>query len=258
MSNSGLVDFVRLSPNYDSPRQHSIDTITIHHAVGQCSVETLGAIFASRDREASSNYGIGSDGRIGLYVDENNRSWCSGNADNDNRAITIEVADNSTYPYEVNACAYKSLVNLCADICKRNSIPKLLWIDDKSLIGQTDKQNMTVHKWFQATACPGEWLFTHMGVIADDVNNLIIPNAKPKTIYRVQVGAFAQKQNATTLKYVLEAQGFKSIIVPVEKGNQLLYRVQVGAFAIKQNAENMKQRLIEMGYSPFIYEIAKE
>lgn len=35
---------------------------------GNLSVETCGSVF--RSREASAHYGIGSDGRIGQYVDE--------------------------------------------------------------------------------------------------------------------------------------------------------------------------------------------
>ena len=170
MSNSPLVNFTRISPNRTSPRNHAIDTITIHCVVGQLTVESLGAGFATTERRASSNYGIGKDGRIGMYVEEKDRSWCSSSRDNDNRAITIEVASDSKYPYAVNDAAYKSLINLLVDICKRNNIKKLLWKNDKSLIGQVSKQNMTVHRWFANTECPGEYLYSRYGQIADDVN----------------------------------------------------------------------------------------
>ena len=95
MSNSPLVSYTKISPNKSSPRNHKIDTVTIHCVVGQCSVETLGNVFAPTSRQASSNYGIGYDGRIGMYVEEKDRSWCSSNAANDNRAITIEVASDT-------------------------------------------------------------------------------------------------------------------------------------------------------------------
>lgn len=170
VSNSPLVDFTRISPNKTSPRNHAIDTVTIHCVVGQLTVEALGAGFAPTARKASSNYGIGHDGRIGMYVEEKDRSWCSSNASNDNRAITIEVASDNTYPYAVNDTAYKSLINLLADICQRNNIKKLLWKDDKSLIGQVDKQNMTLHRWFASTECPGEYLYKKHARIASDVN----------------------------------------------------------------------------------------
>ena len=170
MSNSPLVAFTRISPNKTSQRSHKIDTITIHCVVGQLSVESLGAGFASSNRKASSNYGVGSDGRIGMYVEEKDRSWCSSNASNDNRAITIEVASDTKYPYAVNDKAYKALINLLVDICKRNDIKKLLWKNDKSLIGQVDKQNMTLHRWFAATECPGEYLYSKHAQIAAEVN----------------------------------------------------------------------------------------
>ena len=178
MSNSLLVDYTKISPNrgntingvWKPERTHKIDTITIHCVVGQCSVETLGNIFAPTARKASSNYGIGPDGRIGMYVEEKDRSWCSSSASNDNRAITIEVASDTTAPYAVTNKAYAALINLLADICERNDIKELKWKADKSLIGQVDKQNMTVHRWFAATACPGDYLYGLMGSIATAVN----------------------------------------------------------------------------------------
>lgn len=170
MSNSSLVSYTRISPNKTSPRNHVIDTITIHCVVGQLSVETLGNIFSNVSRQASCNYGIGADGRIGMYVEEKDRSWCSSSSKNDNRAITIEVASNTTHPYKVNDKAYNSLINLLADVCKRNNIKKLLWKADKSLIGQVDKQNMTVHRWFANKSCPGDYLYNLHGKIAEEVN----------------------------------------------------------------------------------------
>ncbi len=153
-TNSPLVTYTKLSPNCTVPRKSKIDTITIHVMAGNISIETCGNIFASSARQASSNYGIGSDGRIALYCDEANRSWCSSNADNDHRAVTIEVANSvAKEPWPISDSAMESLINLCADICKRNDIKKLLWKADKSLIGQIDKQNMTVHRWFARKSC---------------------------------------------------------------------------------------------------------
>ena len=139
---------------------------------GDLTVESCGNLFASPSRKASSNYGIGSDGRIGLYVEECNRSWCTSSSSNDNRAITIEVANNggANQGWPVSDAAYRSLIALLVDICRRNGIKRLLWKGDKSLIGQVDKQNMTVHRWFAAKACPGDWLYSRHGQIADEVN----------------------------------------------------------------------------------------
>lgn len=173
-TNSPLVSYTRLSPNHSGIRQHSIDTISIHCMAGNLSVESCGAIFANPDRQASSNYGIGSDGRIGLYVEEKNRSWCTSSRSNDNRAVTIEVANiENQEPWRISDAAYNSLIKLCADICKRNGIKKLLWRADPNLIGQVDKQNMTVHRWFANKSCPGNWLFNNHGRIAADVNKIL-------------------------------------------------------------------------------------
>ena len=106
-----------------------------------------------------------------MYVEEKDRSWCSSNAANDNRAITIEVASDKTHPYAVKDVVYQSLINLLVDICKRNDIKELKWQGDKSLVGQVDKQNMTVHRWFANKACPGDYLYSRHGQIAEEVNN---------------------------------------------------------------------------------------
>ena len=172
-TNSPLVDYIKLSPNHSGKRKHEIDTISIHCVVGQCSVETLGSIFAPESRQASCNYGVGYDGRIGMYVEEKNRSWCTSSASNDHRAITIEVASDMSEPYAVNDRAYASLIKLVADICKRNNIKELKWQGDKSLIGQTDKQNMTVHRWFANKSCPGNYLYNLHGRIANEVNAIL-------------------------------------------------------------------------------------
>lgn len=170
MSNSPLVSFTQISPARNSPRKSKIDTITIHCYVGQVTVERMGKGFCAENSKTSCNYGIGCDGRIGMYVEEKDRSWCSSNKANDNRAITIEVASDSEHPYAVTDAAYKSLINLLVDICKRNDIKELKWKADKKLIGKVDQQNMTVHRWFYAKECPGEYLYSRHGLIAKEVN----------------------------------------------------------------------------------------
>jgi len=171
MSNSKLVCYTRLSPNHSGKRSHKLDTVSIHCMAGNLSVETCGELFANPSRQASSNYGIGSDGRIALYVDEVNRSWCTSSGSNDNRAVTIEVANTEAkHPWPISDAAYKALIELLVDICQRNNIKKLLWKGDKSLIGQVDKQNMTVHRWFANKACPGDFLYDLHPQIAAEVN----------------------------------------------------------------------------------------
>lgn len=175
MTNSSLVEFVKLSPNCTQPRNHVIDTITIHCMAGNLTIESCGNMFYSAERDASSNYGIDSNGRIGLYVQEKDRSWCSSSSSNDNRAITIEVANDGDEDsgWHVSNKAYMSLINLIADICNRNNIKKLLWKGDKNLIGQIDKQNMTVHRWFANKACPGDYLYNLHSDIANKVNQIL-------------------------------------------------------------------------------------
>lgn len=170
-TNSPLVSYTRISPNRTKNRNHAIDTITIHCVVGQCSVETLGSVFAPAERQASSNYGIGVDGRIGMYCEEKDRSWCSSNAANDHRAITIEVASDTTHPYAVNDKAYAALIDLCVDVCQRNGIRKLVWSTDKNQrVNHLNGCNMTVHRDYANKSCPGEYLYSRHGEIAAKVN----------------------------------------------------------------------------------------
>ena len=175
MSNSGLVNYTRISPNKTSPRRNKIDRITIHHMAGNLTVETCGNVFAPSSRQASSNYGIGSDGRVGMYVEEKDRSWCSSSSANDHRAVTIEVADNKIgNGWGCSSAAMAKLILLCADICCRNGISKL------SYTGNTNG-NLTLHKWFASTDCPGAYLESQMPTIASEVNKLMTSGATSYT-----------------------------------------------------------------------------
>lgn len=197
MSNSPLVDYTRISPNKNSPRNHKIDTITIHCVVGQCTVETLGNIFAPTSRQASSNYGVGTDGKIGMYVEEKDRSWCSSNAANDNRAVTIEVASDAKHPYAVNDRAFAALLDLVTDICKRNGIKKLVWSTKKAdRVNHKNGCNMTVHRDYANKSCPGDYLYNRHGEIAAEVNRRLgVADTAPDagaaqgvTVYTVKKG----------------------------------------------------------------------
>lgn len=159
-----------ISPYRTSPRNHKIDTITIHCVVGQLSVEGICGCFRNSAAGASCNYAIGTDGRMGLCVEEKDRSWCSSSPSNDHRAVTIECASDRTHPYAINDKVYQSLVKLCADICRRNDIKELRWKADRTLIGQVDKQNLTVHRWFANKSCPGDYIYNRLGQIAKEVN----------------------------------------------------------------------------------------
>ena len=171
MSNSSLVSYTRISPN-SNPRKKKITKITIHHMAGKLSIEQCGEEFASPERRGSSNYGIGSDGRIAMYVEEKDRAWTSSNAENDHMAVTIEVANDVVGgDWHVSDKALASLVDLCTDICKRNKIERLNFTGNKN-------GNLTMHKYFAATVCPGAYLESKFPYIANEVNKRLISEEK--------------------------------------------------------------------------------
>ena len=240
-TNSPLVSYTRISPNRTINRNHAIDTITIHCVVGQCSVETLGNIFAPESRQASCNYGIGADGRIGMYCEEKDRSWCSSNAANDHRAVTIEVASDTKHPYAVNDKAYAALIDLCTDICKRNGIKKLLWKADKSLIGQVDKQNMTVHRWFANKSCPGDYLYNRHSEIAELVNKRLSTGEKADT-KGLQASVFKDMAETDVIKKVgplfTADQKTSGVLASVSLA-QFILESGYGKSELAQNANNV-------------------
>lgn len=186
MSNSSLASVKMISPNRTVNRNSAIEYIIPHVFVGQVTAEQGAKAFQSKARNASCNYVIGFDGSIALVVEEKDRSWCTGGLDAkgnpirvngisgksmDYRAITIEVASGTEHPYAVTDAAYNALIKLCADICRRNNIKELKWKGDKSLVGNPSEQNLAVHRWFAAKACPGEFLYNRMGDLAKKVND---------------------------------------------------------------------------------------
>lgn len=173
MSNSPLATFTQLSPNHSGRRKYPLSRVSVHCYVGQVTLERMGKGFADPKREASCNYGVDKDGRVGLFVEEGNRSWCTSNEDNDQRAVTIEVASGSTHPYTVNEKAMEGLVALLTDICRRNEKKRLVWMGSKAIslsyTPKTDELLMTVHRWFANKACPGAYLYSRHGEIAAEV-----------------------------------------------------------------------------------------
>lgn len=192
-TNSPLVSYVLLSPNHSGQRKKPIDTITIHCMAGNCSVEVCGQIFQNKNSQASSNYGVGSDGRIGLYVEEKNRSWCTSSNYNDQRAITIEVANDggASTGWHVSDKAMAALIDLVADICKRNNIKKLVWSTDKNTrVNHLNGANMTVHRDYANKSCPGDYLYNRHGYIADEVNKRL---GVENTMTEAELKAFIEK-----------------------------------------------------------------
>ena len=239
-TNSSLVSYTKLSPNHSGQRTHSIDRITPHCVVGQCSVETLGNIFLPTSRQASSNYGIGVDGRVGMYVEEKNRSWCSSSAVNDQRAITIECASDNTEPYAFKDVVYNRLVELCTDICRRNGKTKLLWLGDKTktlnYTPKSDEMVMTVHRWFANKSCPGNWMYARMGDLASKVTEALGGDVKPANPVKptpagIKVGDLVTITGSTYYSgkaipgwvkklrwYVVEVSGDRAVINKDESG----------------------------------------
>lgn len=172
-TNSSMVAYMKLSPNHSGQRTMAIDRITPHCVVGQCTAEGLGDWFAKNSTQASSNYGIGKDGRVGLYVEEKNRSWCSSSNANDQRAVTIECASDSAEPYAFRDAVYQKLIELCTDICRRNGKNKLIWFGDKdkalNYSPKSGEMILTVYRWFANKSCPGDWMYARMGDLAEKV-----------------------------------------------------------------------------------------
>ncbi len=214
MSNSSMVVYTKISPYRTSPRNHKIDKITIHHMAGNASIEACGNVF--QKKRASANYGIGSDGRVAMYVEEKDRSWASSNAANDHRAVTIEVANSkSGGNWPVSDKAMASLIDLCVDICKRNGIKKLNFTGDKS-------GNLTMHSYFAATACPGPYLKSKFQYIADEVNKRLagkITEAKEETNVNITLQILKQGSKGDTVKALqrmLYAMGYNLGTKPVD------------------------------------------
>lgn len=289
MSNSKLASVTKISPNRNSPRNHSIDRITPHCVVGQASVESVLNLFANTGRQASSNYVIGNDARVGLCVSESDRSWCSSSPANDNRAVTIECASDNYYPYAFNWVVYLKLVDLCVDICQRNGKTKLLWLGHCNYEPRSNEMLLTVHRWFASTSCPGDWLMERMSDLASRVNaklndrDYLMRGDSGEAVKNMQTmliacgyscgtygadGEFGDATEAALIKFQkakgLDADGLygvKSKAALTEeylkkKGDKddkdVIYYVQCGAYKNKANAENQVKKLKAAGFSAII------
>lgn len=245
MSNSLLVSYTKISPNRTSPRKHKIDTITIHCFVGQVAAERGAEVFQPVSRKASCNYVIGYDGRIALVCPEADRSWCSSNSDNDHRAVTIEVASETTHPYKITDKAYNSLIKLCADICKRNGIKELKWQGNKALIGQVGKQNMTVHRWFANKSCPGDYLYNLHGQIAKEVNAILSEKSEVKNVSFEEIVEAMKKLGYVNCSKADNSVTFSKAVAPKKSVEVIAREVIAGKWG---NGAERKSRLTQAGY----------
>ena len=261
-TNSSLISYTGLSPNHSGQRTHVIDRITPHCVVGQLSAESICGCFPA-GRDASCNYGIGYDGRISLCVEEKNRSWCSSSSANDQRAVTIECASDKAHPYAMTDAVYKSLVNLCTDICRRNGKKKLIWFADKNkslnYAPKSDEMIITVHRWFANKSCPGDWLYNRLGDLAAKVTARLGGESKPNddgSLYHVQVGAYSKKENADAMLAKIKTKGFDAFIstkggsavtdVPVKKSIDIIAKEVIeGKWG---NGNDRINRLTSAGY----------
>ena len=282
-TNSSLVSYTKLSPNHSGQRTHSIDRITPHCVVGQCSVETLGSIFLPASRQASSNYGIGVDGRVGMYVEEKNRSWCSSSSANDQRAVTIECASDTTEPYAFKDVVYNRLVELCTDICKRNGKTKLLWLGDKAKTlnysPASDEMVLTVHRWFANKSCPGNWMYARMGDLASKVTAALggsaetaTPTAQEESTATIKVGNLVTITGSTYYNgktipgwvkklrwYVFEVSGDRAVINKDESGKYaIMSAVQTSALALAGTATAETYRIHTVAHGDTLWAIAKK
>ena len=282
-TNSSLVSYTKLSPNHSGQRTHSIDRITPHCVVGQCSVETLGSIFLPTSRQASCNYGIGVDGRVGMYVEEKNRSWCSSSNANDQRAVTIECASDTTEPYAFNDVVYNRLVELCTDICRRNGKTKLLWLGDKTktlnYTPASDEMVLTVHRWFANKSCPGNWMYARMGDLASKVTAALgssaetaTPTEQEKTAGTIKAGDLVTITGSTYYNgktipgwvkklrwYVVEVSGDRAVINKDESGKYaIMSPVKTSSLAVAGAATAETYRVHTVVHGDTLWAIAKK
>ena len=282
-TNSSLVSYTKLSPNHSGQRTHSIDRITPHCVVGQCSVETLGNIFLPTSRQASSNYGIGVDGRVGMYVEEKNRSWCSSSNANDQRAVTIECASDTSEPYAFKDVVYNRLVELCTDICKRNGKTKLLWFGDKdktlNYSPASDEMMLTVHRWFANKSCPGNWMYARMGDLASKVTAALggsaetaTPSEQEESTATIKAGDLVSITGSTYYNgktipgwvkklrwYVCEVSGDRAVINKDESGKYaIMSPVKTSSLAVAGAATAETYRIHTVVNGDTLWAIAKK
>ena len=211
---SSLVNVVQRSPNYSTRGEHTVERLTVHHTAGIATVEGLLYMFSRPERNASATYVIGNDGRIGGCIDEEWRPWTSNSKDNDQRAITIEVSnDVNGEPWSVGTPAWNSLIRLCVDVCVRYGIR--LWWDPDSRTG-----SLTAHRWYAATACPGDWMYDRFPIIISEVNRTVDGLYQLVAQLQQQIEDLTKRVDALEIIQKAQTEQFKPIvkaILPVYK-----------------------------------------
>lgn len=221
MSKSSLVQVVVPADegNYTKGRSgRSIEAITIHHMAGRLTAKQCGRIFQAKGRYGSSHYGVGYDGSIANYVDEEDTAWTNSNWDSNCKSVTIETSDNDNSWY-VNDITLNALIKLVADIAKRRNLGKLV-----------PGKNLTWHSMFTNTTCPGDYLRSKMQYIADEANKI----NNESTSNEVNVYYMARTQKHGWLKEVKNLEDYAGwenspitgLAIKVDKGS-IRYRVHL-------------------------------
>lgn len=265
-------------------KEYRIDTITLHCVVGHLSMKSLAGCFQGT-RKASSNYGIMDDGKIGLFVEEKDRSWCSSSSANDVRAITVEIDSDAKAPYAMTDGAVAGAIRLCIDVCQRNGIKKMYWYPDKETalmkrdMLKADEGIFTVHRWFANKSCPGDFLFNKMGWVCDQVNAAlegVTPEPTPAPTPQPQPSGKSLDELAKEVidgKWGNGTDRVNKINTAYKNGeiaynytqiqnrvNELLapkhyWRVQTGAFKVKANADKLVAQLQAKGYETYVVQV---
>lgn len=198
MSYSPLVSYYNLSPNHESRNGKKIKGFAIHCFVGQVGLPRGVDVFKPREKDASANYVISYDGKIGCAVDDEYRSWCTSSRI-DEQVLSIECASDSYHPYAITDDCYNALIDLLVDRCLAYGINKLSFANDAEY-GQALKldenyQNIVCHRWYSNKACPGQHILSLLvsGKITNDVNERlgspqpVPPTPEPEPEYTTDV-----------------------------------------------------------------------
>lgn len=230
MSNSSLVNVIvpANAGNYSKGRSgRKIEKIAIHHMAGVLSAKVCGGIFQRKGRKASSNYGIGKDGEIGLYVDEANTSYCNSNWDSNCKSVTIETSNSKTGgDWLVSDKVLNKLIELVADIAKRNGLGTLI-----------KGKNVVWHSMYAKTTCPGPYLLSKLDYIISEANKInSSEKEEKKSIEEIAKEVIAGRYgDGTTRKKELESRGYNFSEVQTKVNELLGYKPKSGTtYTIKK------------------------
>ena len=223
--------------SYDSPNFWEGNEplkIVLHHW-GQDGLSFSGIVsWLCQSRAQVSAHYVCEAGRVACIVNEGDSAWHCGNGYWNRHSIGIEARPECR-PGDVD-----TVVELIATIYKHlgRVVP---------VVG---------HKDITPTACPGRYypLISDIQRRAEAMyrGETVTPTpSKPAVtddLYRVQIGAFRNRDNAVKMLSQLSSKQFKGSLA-YDSG---LYRVQVGAFKSLDNASNLLRDVKGKGFSAII------